>query len=340
MVEPIRLREAARGKAPLLSLRVNHFRDHGSCLGIGWHHALGDIHTFKAVMQAIAHACSGQPFDAPLDVDARDVYLARNVPENSHVPSSVRSIGLREVPGLARVLLVDRRRTSQHVFYFSDSEAQAMRAALQEQAGVPLTVNDAICAHMFELIANADPRQRTRQLTVAVGFRKRLGLPAGVLGNLVSGLSITCKPQRPAASIAAEMRTRLERYVADELDYLSNERFIAEAGGAVGRHRMLPPGIDPAHGSLLISSWKGYGVCDLEFAGVKPFLFGMVGRAAVPWAGGVVEGFHNRGLIVGGYFPEQVVRRLCSAPMRRELHRYQPKDEPRPELVERLAWVA
>jgi hypothetical protein len=153
-------------------------------------------------------------------------------------------------------------------------------------------------------------------------------------------MSITCEPGRSAASIASEMRVRLERFVDDELDYQSNERFIRESGGALGVHRMLPPGIDPAQGSMLVSSWKGFGLFDLDFGGARPFMFGMVGRAAVPWAGGVIEGFHNEGIIFGCYLPNEIVSRLCSEPMRGQLHRHQPKDEPRPELIERLPWVA
>jgi hypothetical protein len=75
---------------------------------------------------------------------------------------------------------------------------------------------------------------------------------------------------------------------------------------------------------------------NLEFAGVKPYMFlGFVARAP-RWIGIVGRGFDNRGVLVRLSLPREVAHRLRSEPT---LHCYRSEGDEPPAIAGRVRWL-
>jgi hypothetical protein len=340
LVDTLSPLRAKRFGGPLLSARVTHFVDGTSALGVCWHHAVGDIHSFILLMRAWTQAVAGQDFARPLIVEDRGEYLAQGLARFTGAPSGLRYLSSGQLLGLGLYALANARSKRNVTLYFGEEEVEAAQSALQAQAGTRITASDAVCAHVLSVVAASDPTPRPRQLSLAVNYRKRAGLPDNVLGNMVALLNTRCAEGAPAAHVARDVRHGLDHFAEQHLDYHANLQFIRAHGGARSLKRCIPSAIDPLRGTLLITNWSRLGVYELAFGPARPVFFtGMLG-APMPWLGAVFDGSQGKGRLVSLILPSAVAERVLQPQSLQAMHRYRPADRGAPRALEHsLPWI-
>jgi hypothetical protein len=340
LVDTVSSRAALEHGGPITSIRISHLRGGGSALGLSWIHSLGDMQTLMCMLSAWSQLLQGHEIDTPLMPANRIGYLTEHVTDNGRTTPGVRRVSVVELAKLFGWVAWNARSSQPVSFYFSEPEKLAIRDALQAESGVELSANDALCAHMFSLIADFDPKPRSHQLSIGVNFRTRYGLSPMLLGNMISALNVVREPGEPAANVAVGIRRGLDHFADSHMDYFSNERFIAAEGGASTAARMIfPVGLDPLRGNLLLSNQTGFDVCSLDFGGARAFAFDTIGMATMPWLSSLTDGFWSRGSIFGACLPQEITRKLCSETGLHSVHRYRPTGDERPHWVEKLSWL-
>lgn len=320
-VEPRRARMA---RGPLFTVRLTRLKDGGSVLGLCWYHPIGDMHSFMLLMRAWSAAVDGGPLPEVLIVEDREAYLVRHVAPGGTTRPALRRVGLAEIVRFIPYLVWEARRKARVEVNFTDDEIDAMRERLSAAAGQRLTANDAVCGHVMELVSTFDDPRRERLLAVAVNYRARVGLDAGLLGNMVAPMEVPCHPGDDAARIGARIRRGVDNYLVQHLSLHASMKYIDEIGGARQIGRCLPNAFDPLNRTLLVTNWSHFGVYDQAFGGQRPAYFSPAGGTPVPWAAWLVEGRGKQGLLLCAYFPREVALRLASSEGKARLHRFRP----------------
>lgn len=322
LVDPIAARQVWNRDEPVLSLRLTHFADGCSALGLSWHHTVGDWHSVMSLLKAWSRTVAGREYEKPLLVTDRDAHFNSALPASELAPPNLRYLPLRELPRLGLYMLTRARDKRRVTFQFEPDELERMRSELQRESGQRLSINDALSGHMATVLAARDVKACDRRLSIAVNFRKRAGLPDELLCNAVSTLDVGCEQGKSAARIAADLRGALDVYADKHLNHRANLRLIERHGGVANITRFIPTGVDPFAGSIVLSNWSRFGIYDIDFGGQAPSHFLTVGGGPLPWLGTVHEGFGNRGLIVDLEVPTPVAQRLVDQTGLRMLHRY------------------
>lgn len=339
LVEVIAARKAWTRGDPVLAVRVTQFAGGQSALGVSWHHTAGDLHSVMRLMRAWSCTVAGVDYDKPLLVDDREDYLHRSLPDSEQIPPNLRYMRLPELSKLAAYMVTKSRDKRRITFHFEPEELERMHASMQAECPRRLTINDAISAHVSSVVSSRDAQARDRRLSIAVNFRKRVGLPENVLGNMVSTIEAECAWGRPAGKIAADLRSALDEYADKHMNHRANLRLIQRHGGLGSIARFIPTGVDPFSGSLLVSNWSGFGIYDLDFGAARPSHFLIAGTGPIPWLGTMYEGFKDRGMLVELELPRAVCARMQDAAGLRELHRFRDPGARLPEAQASLAWV-
>lgn len=329
-VDPIAAKQIWNRDEPVLSLRLTEFADGASALGLSWHHTVGDWHSVMTLLKAWSRTVAGKSYEKPLLVTDRDAHFNSALPPSELAPPNLRFMALRELPKLGLYMVTrahDKRRV---VVQFEPDELERMRSDLQREVGHKLSINDALSGHIATVLAARDVKASDRRLSIAVNFRKRAGLPDELMCNAVSTLDVGCEQGKPAARIAADLRSALDAYADRHLNHRANLRLIERHGGVANITRFIPTGIDPFAGSIVLSNWSRFGIYDLDFGSQPPSHFFTVGGGPLPWLGTVYEGFGNRGLIVDLELPTKVAQRVLDDTGLRMLHRYREGVTPSP----------
>jgi hypothetical protein len=337
LVDLIDARQAWSG-GPVLSVRVTHFADGHSALGVSWHHAVGDLRSMMTLLKAWSRAVVGGDYETPLVVEDRDEYLNGTLPAAERIPANLRYMRLPELFKIAAYVFTKARDKRHVTLYFDPEELQRMRAALQSACGQHLSTNDAITAHVCSIIAARDIKPRDRRVATAVDYRNRVNLPENLIGNMVSVVDAACEWGKPADKLAADLRSAFGN--SAYMTHHANLRYVASHGGVAKIARFIPIAVDPFAGSLLLSNCSGCGRYDIDFGEGAPSHFLPAGNGPLPWLGLMHEGFGNRGLIVDIELPRAVAARVLDETGLRELHRYRASHDQRPETESNPAWLS
>ena len=251
LVDEVDARAAWSRGGPVFSARISHFADGRSALGVSWHHSVGDFHSVMSLMKAWSRTVAGREYEPPLIVEDRDAYLNQVLPIE-HAPANLRLLLLRELPRFGAYMLMKAKDKRRITFHFDQAELHVLRSRLQLEAGRTLSLNDAISAHMAKTVAEWDRPTAARRLSIAVNIRKRAGLPEPLLGNLVSTLDVPCDPGRSRVRLAADLRGALEAYAVLHLNHRANLKLLEQVGGMAKVGRLVPTGVDPFAGSLIL----------------------------------------------------------------------------------------
>jgi hypothetical protein len=324
MIAPSR---AAKGQAPLLTVRINQPRDGGTILGICWHHAVGDMATFMGLIVAWQKVARGETFQTPIIVPDRDAYFMSEVEEKGRVPSMLRRLSGGEIVRFLGYLTYEARKQELITVYFSDAELGTMRDTLQKEAGVQLSRNDALCAHLAAAICKLDPVRRNHCIAIPINMRARLGLSKELCGNVLGGTLVSA--DGAPFEIAIRIRHGVEHSATLGVDFFSSRRHLMAAGGMSAAWRLVPRSIDPMSGTLLMTSWRGFQTSDVEFQGKRTSGFAAVGGAPFPWLSSLFEGPRGRGCIYSAILPRRLGRALKGEASIKELHKYRTKGEER-----------
>jgi hypothetical protein len=216
--------------------------------------------------------------------------------------------------------------------YLGDAEVGRMRAELSAAAGRKLSRNDALCAHLVNTIRRLDGDPRARVLTLPVDMRRRYDLPAGVVGNLLSEISLPWAPDDGPETLAVDIRAARDDFARSHLSFRANHAFL----DTVGRSRIrecVSIGFDPANRAISISNWSRLDVYGVVFDGQRPAAFSPATTFQLPWVSWLGEGFDGGGFLYTIAVPSVLAGRLRGPGGRAALHRFRHPDDPLPPLA-------
>lgn len=323
---------ACRGEQPLLTVQVSRLAGGGTALGCSWHHAVGDITTFMLLMRAWSASVEGLPPPPVEVVEDRDAYMDKVLPAEDSGRPAFRLLDTAADAELRGQVELAARSSRTVQAYFGDAEVGRMRAELSAAAGQELSRNDALCAHLVSTIRHLDGDARTRVLTLPVDMRRRYDLPPGLVGNLLSEISLPWPPHDGPGTLAAGIRAAVDDFTRAHLSYRANHAFLE----MVGRSRVrdcVPNGFDPANRAISISNWSRLGAYGVAFDGHHPAAFSPATTFQLPWVSWLVEGFDNSGFLYTIALPSTLVGRLRAPDGRAALHRFRDPTDPLPPLA-------
>jgi hypothetical protein len=223
-------------------------------------------------------------------------------------PSASSSLRLFSVPDVMAFAGFVAKRTRRVDFDFSWDEIASIHAAAAR--GRSVTAHDALCAHAFSALRQLQPGPKPERLVMAVNYRKRVGLPANLLGNVLGTVAVSAGPTDDAASIASNLRSKLQDYAGKHLDYHATLRFVAQYPGRFARMRCMPSMLDPTGGTLIVSSWTRFGLYDLVFGMTAPSRFCSLTDAPLPMLANMFERPAQAGLTLSMHVPVALAKRL------------------------------
>jgi len=313
---PMSTRRTLSGRDPLLAVRLTETSD-GCVLGVTWHHSVGDLASTMHLLDAWSKAYANAAYDAPPHLVDRVQYLDQHMPDPEGAVSAMRLISAGEVCSLLPFILRRKVRTD---FEFSwDQLEQLQRWAAR---GGFVSVSDGLCAHAAAVLHELAPERPVKQLALAVNYRKRVGLPKNVQGNLISTITVDLTAaSSDAARVATELRTRLNDYGSRHADYHATRRFLAEHPGSFARARVVPSLVDAKGGTWIVSNFTNYGVYDLAFDGATPALWCVLTDAPLPLMSVIFERPNRAGITLSMQLPEALAQRAASPEGRARMQR-------------------
>ena len=339
LVTLINPKQVVSHQRPLLTIKLTYFSDEGMTLGVCWHHALGDMHTFMCLMKAWSHAVNQQEYVLPLIVSERDEYLHQNLAHNDNLSPGVRYLKTREFLGLLFYLLLPARNQLALQFYFSEPELHNMKQHFSAHTTQTLSTNDVLCAHLFSIISALDSYPQPSSLSIAINYRSRTQLPPNLLGNFVSSIRLTSSQTVNPFQLAQDLRNSVNNFQPMHLNFFSTQQYIEQHGGTQKIERFIPRDIDPINRNLFITNWANFGVYNITFGKSEPFFFTPFTDAPFPWLSIIFEGFSNQGLVYSVSLPSKLAQKLMQENSLRQIHQYRPSNAVIPELSRKLGWL-
>jgi hypothetical protein len=324
---------AARlGGHPLLTVQVSRLAGGGTALGCSWHHAVGDIATFMLLMHAWSAAVEGFDLPAAQVIEDRDAYLDEMLPDRDSGRPGFRLLDAGEAAELRRQVELAAKATRTLQVHLGEAEVGRMREELSAAAGQKLSRNVALCAHLVSTIRHLDGDPRTRFFTLPVDMRRRYDLPPGVVGNLLSEISLPWSPEGGPVTLAVGIRAAIDDFTRSHLNFRANHAFL----DAIGRSRLrdcVPNGFDPARRAISVSNWSRLDVYGVGFDGQRPAAFSPATTFQLPWVSWLVEGFDDSGFLYTIAVPSGLAGRLRGPDGRAALHRFRHPGDPLPPLA-------
>ncbi len=330
LVDPVNV---AAGDDQLLRVRVHRLADGGMTIGCSWHHAVGDMRSFMALMRAWSAAVAGLPLPEVSIVPDRDAYLDTVLPPADCGRPGFRLADETEAAGVRRVVEQAQRANRTVQIYFSATETSRMRDHLSAEAGRELSTNDVLCAHVITALRHIAGDQDTHGLVVPVDLRRHLGVPADVIGNLVGDIYLNHGPDTTAPQLATALREAVRQYPTEHLNIRASRTFLA----SVDPGRLadcFPVGFDPAHGTASVTNWCRFGVYDVTFDGCPPTLVSSAPQLLLPWVCWLIEGFAGRGFLYTAMIPAKLAARSRGAAAQATLHAFRPAEDQRPSQAD------
>ncbi len=325
LVDPVNGTTARWGLGPVCKVRVTHFADDATAIGVSWHHSIGDMQTFMHLMNAWAAAAADKPLAEPLIVDDRAAYLDEHLPADGAREPGVRCLGLTEFARSALYLAKDARKQRTLGVYFGDDEIARMRDAYGHRTR--LSANDVVCAHVSEALMRTDAEVNRRTLSIAVNARSRCGLDPMLVGNVITTLNLDLRRGEAASSIAERIRHGVDHFVDEHCDMRLNQRLL-DSAGAWRSARYVSAAFNPARWNPLLSNWSGFGVYRVQFEGAFTAYCTPVLKIPVAGLGALLEGADGRGLVLQMSLPPRDFEAMTSPAVREHMHRFScPRDD-------------
>lgn len=308
---PMSKRRTLGGRDPLLMLRVTETSD-GTILGVTWHHSVGDLSSTLQLIFAWAKAYSYEAYDAPPVVLDRAKYLDENMPDPAGAVSAMRLITGREFFSLIGFVLQKRQRVD---FELSWDLLEQLQAWAKRDAYV--SPYDALCAHASSVLRQLAPERPVERLALAVNYRKRVGLPENIVGNMISTVTVGLAPKNNDSSwVAHALREKLSSYATQHADYHATQRFLDERSGRFERVRVVPSLVDPSGSTWIVTNGAGSGIYEVAFAGQTPALFCALTDAPLPYMTAIYDRPKRSGITLSMQLPVALAARASTAEAR------------------------
>jgi hypothetical protein len=329
LVDPVNGATARWGRGPVCKVRVTQLADDATAIGFSWHHAIGDMQTAMHFMNAWAAAAADKPLAEPLVVEDRVAYLDEHLPADGAREPGVRCLGLGEIARSALYLAKDARKQRTLSFYFGEDEISRMREAYGIR--MRLSANDAVCAHVSEVLMEADPAVDRRTLAIAVNARKRCGLDPMLIGNILTTLNLDLRRGATASSIAERIRHDVDHFADEHCDMRINQKFL-DAAGAWRAARCVSTAFNPARWNPIVTNWSGFGVYRIHFEDTLTSYCTPLLKLPVAGLGALAEGADGRGLVFQMSLPPKEFAATSSPAIREHMHRFRCAGDDIPRL--------
>ena len=309
---PMSLRRTLHGREPLLMVRVTETSD-GCILGVTWHHSVGELASTLQLMLAWSKAYSGETHEAPPRVLDRAKYLDEHMPDPSGAVSAMRLVGGGELFALVPFILQKRQRVD---FDFGWDQLEELQEWAKRDAYVGQF--DALCAHASGVLRRLAPERPVEQLALAVNYRKRVGLPANIIGNMISTVTVDLTPKDDdSSSVAHALREKLSNYASVHADYHATRRFLNNHQGSFQRMRVVPKLVDPSGTTWIVTNVAGAGVYDVIFDGVAPALWCVLTDAPLPLMTAIFDRPNRSGITLSMQLPLTLAARATTPEARK-----------------------
>lgn len=326
-------------QGPLLTIKLNYFND-GMVIGYCWHHSVGDMSTFMTFLKALSHYCQGKSYEAPLIVSDRDAYLQNLYSGHKNLNIEQGNLTCLTMSDSFDFLLEVCKSKKYIYFYFTHDEINAMKGSLSKKSGKKLSRNDALCSHLLNIIrACRSDKAQSFYTSIVMNMRKRLNMPAMLVGNFLDAISIQYNNKISFHAIAEMIHTKVKTYQKDNYNPFYTLNFVNQNGGLKNINRFIPRELLPRYKNLIFTNWTNFDVYAIDFGVVKPNLFLPLGKSPISWVSSIVEGFNNKGLIVSLVLPSKIEKRLLHADMLKQIHQYREHlNEDERKLLEKHSW--
>ena len=327
LIDPVNGATARWGLGPLCKVCVTHLADDATAIGLSWHHSIGDMQTGMHFMNAWAAAAAGKPLAEPVLVEDRAGYLDSHLPADGARTPGVRCLGLGETARGLLYLAKDARKQRTLSISFGEDEVASMRDAYGSR--IPVSANDAVCAHVSEALMKTDPTVDRRTLAIAVNARNRCGLDPMLVGNIITTLNVDLRRGEAAGSIAERIRHKVDRFADEHCDMRINQRFL-DAAGAWRAARCVSTAFDAARWNPLVSNWSGFGVYRIQFEDTFTSYYTPLMKLPVAGLGALMDGPGGRGLVFQMSLPPKEFHAMSEPGVHRLLHRFRSGAHPIP----------
>ena len=329
LVDPVNGATARWGLGPLCKVRVTHLADDATAIGFSWHHAVGDMQTFMHFMNGWAAAAAGRPLAEPVIVEDRAAYLDVHLPADGARKPGVRCLGLAELARSALYLAKEARKQRTLSLYFGNSEIARMRDAYGNRMW--LSANDVVCAHVSEVLMNADPAVDRRTLAIAVNTRERCGLDPMLVGNIITTLNTDLQRGENACSIAERIRHHVDHFADQHCDMRINQQFL-DGLGASRAARCVSTAFNAARWNPLVTNLSGFGVYHINFENTFPSYCTMLMKLPVAGLGALLDGADGCGLVFQMALPPKEFETVSSPANLEHMHRFRAAGDDIPRL--------
>jgi len=257
----------ALGTEALLSLKLTRARD-GNVLSIGINHVVGDLHSLMLLIHAWSHAYVDEPWSKPTLPPDRDAYLRAHMPNPPEAQALVEIGSWRNLAGLVYAV---NKPSKQVTLEFHTDELVALQSALSGDRYI--TVNDALCAHIHCALRRIAGKTQTTNLCLNVNYRRRVGIPDDVVGNLIGLVAQPVTADDTPKTVAAGLRTKIEQYASKYADYQASMRVFDAHPRLSQRMRILSSVFDPLRGDMMVSSVDRSGTRGISFGTARASMF-------------------------------------------------------------------
>ncbi|KAJ0030968.1 hypothetical protein Pint_14412 [Pistacia integerrima] len=262
--------------SPLLVSQVTYFKCGGVCLGVGWHHILGDGTSGLNFIKSWAEISSGFSISNPPFID-RTILKSKAPPYPTfdhieyHPPPQLQS-GVLPTSMTRVELSLDR--------------INFLKTKFKKDQDVTYSTYEILAAHVWRCVCKARglPNDQATKLYIPTNGRSRFNppLPLGYLENVI----FTATPIALADDIRSKPLIYVVKIVHEALKRMDDE-YLRSALAYVEKHYNDLTGLKQGAPScncpnLRIVSWGGMPIYDTNFGWGSPIY---MGRAIVPFEG-------------------------------------------------------
>jgi hypothetical protein len=319
--------------SPLATFRITRFKGGGSALGISFSHALTDGLSFYSFINHWSRVHEGRPVSPPLhdrSLLAFGADAAAQQPRNHGEPPAP-CRGFHRLTAWQLCTLFSRfllRQSSAvcSVLPFTSSQVLAIKNAAQKLG--PVSLNDALCAHLWQFCALLHPssdKKALRKLLIPANMRSAIDHPRADLffGNAIAHVELSAQQAQLAdADISTLASACRQRIAALDKEHLRQQMLWL---GEIERRRQLfrvYADVDPYAGDCMISNLSRLPLYDAQFDGARPFR-AEVPVIPIPW---VLQVFPSPdaggGIRVYAHIPRSAANKLKLAAWQAELYKY------------------
>ncbi len=338
LVDLVNPKKAKSKKTPIFTIKVTCFSCGGMAIGACWHHSLGDMHTFMYLMRAWSDTMNHLEYNKPLIIEDREHYSESRIEDNHYDDPGLRYLEGKEIIRYMFYMMFRARNKREIKFYFSENELRNMCDAYSDKAGIRLSRNDSLCAHVFGIINEIDVFTPERLLSIAVEYRRRTNFPCELLGNYITTLRFNEEQNPDSGTLAKNIRKAVNDF-QNRFDYFSSKKYLVQHPHANQLDRFIAKAIDPLNKALVITNWSNFGVYDVSFNGAKPFFFTPLGEFPFPWLTFISEGPEKQGLVYCANLPNPLCDKLVQNESVQRVHQYQNPNEILPDSISKLKWL-